>query len=297
MGRYEKAPSGNSSQERSFGRESVASVEKLDAGVCTLPSEDHPEGSEDRVFVGMSSFGVYDGVGGHAGGRHASTFAANRLGEAMERLPNTATVAEMKRSVERLFHETNVELLESKRAYPHLGKDRATTASVVKVLEDFGGKKVAVVGHVGGSRVYVVSRGGELRQVTIDDDATLPAFGHERARAVQRALSGAENPKELDPYHQVMFADRHVVTQALGKEDGIRPQVYDVALADGDRVLITSDGIHDNLTTREITHVLSQSGSTAETARHLVQAARDRSKDERHPRAKPDDMSAVIVTF
>jgi len=298
MNKYEKVFSNDLENERHSGHENPVNPEKLNAGVCTLACAEHPNVNEDRVFVGRSSFGVFDGVGGHEGGTHASTFAGNRLGGQVELLPVTASVAETKRSIERLFHETNVELLESVREHPELGKERATTASVVKVLEDFGGQRVAVVGHVGDSRIYVLPRGGELRQVTIDDDYAAPHVGPDRARELQRELSEAEHPEKLaDTDEQLLFSNRHRVTQVLGKGGGIRPQIYDVPLGEGDLVLATSDGIHDNLTTQEIAQILRQSSGNADAARNLVQASLHRSRNESHSRAKPDDMSAVVVGF
>lgn len=76
----------------------------------------------------------------------------------------------------------------------------------------------------------------------------------------------------------------------------------------GGLILLTSDGIHDNLTTREIRAQLDTYGVDA--PQHLVQAAQSRSREERHGhveidgeifevdyiRPKPDGTTAITRT-
>ncbi len=65
-------------------------------------------------------------------------------------------------------------------------------------------------------------------------------------------------------------------------------------IAPGDRMLLCSDGIHDNLTDAEIETIVPCGAHTV-VARHLVQRALDRSREE-CLRAKKDDMSAIVIT-
>ena len=63
----------------------------------------------------------------------------------------------------------------------------------------------------------------------------------------------------------------------------------------GDKLIVTSDGIHDNLTDTEISKVLAQSPDNQKAVENLTESARKRSRDTNHLRFKPDDMSAVIA--
>ncbi len=65
----------------------------------------------------------------------------------------------------------------------------------------------------------------------------------------------------------------------------------------GDRILLCTDGIHDNLTDDEIEAIL-RTGPRTTVARVLVEHALARSRQEREItlRAKPDDMSVVVLT-
>jgi protein phosphatase len=65
----------------------------------------------------------------------------------------------------------------------------------------------------------------------------------------------------------------------------------------GDRILLCTDGIHDNLTDLEIEAILRKAPRNA-AARLLVESALLRSREERQTniRAKPDDMTAIVLT-
>ncbi len=71
--------------------------------------------------------------------------------------------------------------------------------------------------------------------------------------------------------------------------------VGEVELRPGDRLLVCSDGIHDNLTEAEIAQILRKPGRNDGEA--LVKCARKRAQRglQATMRSKPDDMSAVVV--
>lgn len=69
-------------------------------------------------------------------------------------------------------------------------------------------------------------------------------------------------------------------------------------LAEGDRVILTSDGLSDPLTTDEIKRVSQGSGTAQEKAQELVMHAYETSKfGPQGPqyRTKPDDVTAVVI--
>jgi serine/threonine protein phosphatase PrpC len=80
------------------------------------------------------------------------------------------------------------------------------------------------------------------------------------------------------------------------------PAISVIRLGSGDALLLTSDGVHDNLSSSEITQFLDE----ADPATTLVQAADARSGESAlpHPedlgapfnyRAHPDDASAMLI--
>ncbi len=66
---------------------------------------------------------------------------------------------------------------------------------------------------------------------------------------------------------------RHVLLRALGLEEELRLDHGVVELAERDRLLLTSDGVHGSLNARAITQILARQTSAEATAAELVEAA------------------------
>lgn len=80
----------------------------------------------------------------------------------------------------------------------------------------------------------------------------------------------------------------HVLTRALGLEPTVDPHFFELELAEGDRVLLCSDGVSTTLSTTRLSEFLSRRS----TARTIVTAARAVSYE--HP-ATADDASAIVL--
>jgi protein phosphatase len=111
------------------------------------------------------------------------------------------------------------------------------------------------LGHVGDSRAYLV-RSDDLELLTTDHTvvADLVALGH------------------LDPSDAQRHPQRHLLTRALG----LGPVVVDhetVELVDGDRVLISSDGLTTMLTDDQIREIVAAGDEVEPTVWALVEAA------------------------
>jgi len=66
---------------------------------------------------------------------------------------------------------------------------------------------------------------------------------------------------------------------------------YSVVVMAQDKFILTTDGVHDNLTFNEMEEVVTKKGDVAKL---LVEKARKRSQGK-HFRSKPDDISAVVI--
>lgn len=266
--------------------------EELKVSYASISSEKHPERNEDAVFSDREhgTFAVFDGVGGHAAGETAARLASAVVQESLKGEPTAS-------SVETAILQANKAVFEKAQEDPAL-KGMATTASVVKIpLPDSEGKREALIGNVGDSRIYLY-RGRELRQLTLDDNLflALAQGGPEDSLKLQDALNRVSSEEDV---RKLGFTDRdHYyrqtsrITQALGSERAqVKPRTAAIELQPGDRLLITSDGIHDNLTTAEMLGFLSASPS----AEALMRAAQTRSRQTEHIRHKQDDMTAVLI--
>jgi serine/threonine protein phosphatase PrpC len=264
----------------------------------TVPSEDHPDSNEDAVLIdaGLDLVAVFDGVGGYEGGEVASRVAAHAV---LTTWRGQAAAAKDLASVRALMRESVLEadrqVREAVDRQPEL-TGMATTAIIAKFWETPDHRRMLVHGHVGDSRLYIFRARGTLERVTVDDGilSTHVAVGliaEEEALKIDQA----ENWDDLDERQKRYFYQRGLITQAIGGRGDPEVHVDQVQLFPGDRVLVCSDGIHDNLTEAEIAQLLQKASRNDGDA--LVRAARKRSQRglQATMRSKPDDMSAIIV--
>jgi len=92
---------------------------------------------------------------------------------------------------------------------------------------------------------------------------------------------------------------RRMMGQALGVHENnnknLKPNITDVDIEEGDVLLLSSDGIHDNLTDAEIEKLLNSGSSEQKLSKSIVENASNIAKDTNNPRAKEDDKTAIII--
>ena len=155
-----------------------------------------------------------------------------------------------------------------------------------------------VYAHVGDSRVYLL-RGDEPLQRLTSDDGLLAKLVENHVVNEMDALriDQAMRADQLSDTEFSYFRLRGGITQALGGPQPPNIHVNQVPVYPGDRILLCTDGIHDNLVDEEIEEIL-RTGARTSTARLLIENSIRRSHQERDTtvRAKPDDMSAIVIT-
>jgi serine/threonine protein phosphatase PrpC len=270
--------------------------EKVEVGASSLANENHPERNEDAILVDREHllFGIFDGVGGRQAGEVASNaareFVAKRAGE----IPPAINPEDAARLLAQILTDANKEifLMSQKPEYVGMG----TTAILLKLLPS-GEEIKAAVAYVGDSRLYRLSPEGKLEQITLDDGPVRDQFHDERrAREAQKKLSNVSNYRDLNFQELGLFSYRNRISQCLGQME-ISPHFQVLAVKTGDVFILTSDGVHDNLTDKEIEAICNSSSESREAAIRLTanSLARSREGEERNIRAHPDDMSAIVV--
>jgi protein phosphatase len=226
----------------------------------------------------------------------ASEDAKEYISEKLRELPDNSSPEEIAEAMEKAIVEASRKIFEKAEADRDRYEGMGTTATVVKVWEG-GGKRKLIIGNVGDSRVYRLKANGSLEVITLDDGFFF-ADDQEEAKAIQERLSEITNLDELTEDERTCWNWRNKISQALGQEE-ITPHIEIVDIDSGDTILIPTDGIHDNLTHGEIEDILKGNSSSENPVPALIDAAQavSRKDEKENPRAKQDDMTAIVVRF
>ena len=199
--------------------------------------------NEDTYLVRKGLYVVCDGMGGARAGEVASQMAC-------ERMVNVDPAQAGKEEVRAAIVDANERIAARSMAEPRLlGMGTTLTLALIR-------DATLVLGHVGDSRAYLL-REGVLRQLT-DDHSWV---GEMVRRGEITAAEAAVHPH------------RSVITKALGTEGAAEPDLLEVALEPGDRVLLCSDGLSGMVSDQGIEEVLRQAEGPQAAADGLVAAA------------------------
>ena len=208
--------------------------------------------NQDNYFVDDELgcfFIVADGMGGHAGGQEASRIATEEIRAHLKQYWDSPLASEvlLKEAVEK----ANLGIIADQKAHPERG-DMGTTAVVLIFRED-----KPWCAHVGDSRLYRLHN-SQLEQIT--EDHTW----------VGMALKAGEINSEQAKFHPW----RHVLSQCLGREDLQRIDIQELEIQPGDRLLICSDGLTEEVPDEKIQTALTNLESCQATAQELIDAAK-----------------------
>lgn len=285
--------------------EHIASNEMIDFGSASIASENHPSWNEDASFISPDgkSFGVLDGVGGRSAGNVASETARNYLATAMKDFREGLSLAEAKEKMEQLLGGVGDAVYEKAQTENGKYAGMLTTACFAKLWTGPNGETRAIIANNGDSRAYVLRANGKLDSITVDHGQVLQMWPEEenrdKARSIQERLGNVATEadfEQLSDWEKIVYRSRNGITQAAGVEVSL-VDVCDTIIHPGDKILLSSDGIHDNLTHKEIAAILASAGNANEAVKKLTQASLTRSRDTEHIRAKADDMTAVVIEF
>ena len=279
----------------------------------SLPCERHPQRNEDSFLIEYYSglVAVFDGVGGSAAGDIASQAAKRAtlegwkgaLGQIHKRRNLLRSLQDCEKVDFCTLLQHLIELADETIRTDGVREagtdDLATTMAIAALCHHPDTNEFNMVyAHVGDSRVYLLKKGEPLQRLTIDDGLLGKLVENEMVNEEDaRRIDQAMHAEELTDAEINYFRLRGGITQALGGP--LPPEIHidQIPIAIGDRILLCTDGIHDNLTDLEIEEILRKAPRNA-VARLLVESALLRSREERQTtiRAKPDDMTAIVMT-
>jgi PPM family protein phosphatase len=222
--------------------------------------------NQDSYYIDPDGhfFVVADGMGGHAGGQEASRLATEAICTYLDTHWDSTILSQD--LLEKALLEANHAILEDQRQNPERA-DMGTTAVVV-IFRD----EQPMCAHIGDSRLYRL-RGAKLEQIT--EDHTW----------VARAMRLGEITSDQARSHPL----RHVLAQCLGRDDLRQIEVGSLDVQPGDRLLLCSDGLTEELSDQLIANHLKSIRACEKAATALINAAKDH--------GGRDNITVVIVAI
>lgn len=201
------------------------------------------EHNEDSLTVLPPLFAVADGMGGHEAGEVASEITINTLNDLA---PQSADAEALARAVV----AANLNVI--KAPSQGVGREGMGATLTAAILE----KERLVIAQVGDSRAYLLHN-GSLQQLTRD---------HSLMADMIEAGQLTEAEARVHP-------NRSVITRAIGSDPHMQPDLYELNVETGDRLLLCSDGICGMIEDHEIASIMRQAPSAQSCADQLVEAA------------------------
>jgi len=232
------------------------------------------QGNEDALFFddALGLYVVADGMGGHRAGEIASKLVIDTISKYVREASNNGGDPSKSASDKTLSREANMLL-----SGIYLSNRVVHKASIQN--EDFRGMGSTVsavyftpgtliAANVGDSPIYLI-RDGQIKLLSKPHTVL----------AEQQALN-PDNAKKLG------MEFRHVLTRAMGTEDSVKADIFELQCFKDDILVISSDGLSDKALPEEILELVYRNGLKTACQR-LVNLANDRGGD--------DNITAIVL--
>ena len=223
--------------------------------------------NQDFIFTSEESVGnlpnlfvVADGMGGHNAGDFASRYGVSVLVETVRKDKNFNPVKVMRNAIE----AANREVFSQSRNDPSMA-GMGTTMVVCTVVGGY-----AYIANVGDSRLYLAGS-DSMTQITQDHSliAEMVRLG------------------ELTPEEGRNHPDKNIITRAVGTNEEVKIDFFDVKLETGDQILMCSDGLSNMVEDQRIFEILKGEDTKADKAQVLV--------DEANANGGRDNIAVIVV--
>jgi protein phosphatase len=232
--------------------------------------------NEDRIstYSNQGVFVLVDGMGGERCGGTAADQAILAVEEYLQnkqsktpswqRFEYEATLTDSQNAVMNMVRLANYRVWEAAQKLEDC-QGMGATISVLQIQND-----TATIGNIGDSRVYI-SRDSLFQQLTRDDSV------------ISNLIEQGQITQEDARTHPM----RNVLTLALGQTEDIPVQLIEFPLVAGDKLLLSSDGLHGPVDDEEIGRLVRSDDNPQPTVKSLVAAA--------IRRGAPDNVSCIVV--
>ena len=209
--------------------------------------------NEDAHIAEQNLFAVADGMGGHNAGEVASAMAIEHLRNvAISGVSSAEAFAQVVRDLNSAIYTSATSTTDQRGMGTTL-----TAAALLKSTSGTDQPSQIVIANVGDSRTYLL-RSGELRQMSVD-----------HSYVQELVTEGLLTVDEARTHPR-----RNIVTRALGIDEQVSVDTWTIPMFDGDRFMLCSDGLVDEVLIDEITEIMREHSTPQHVAERLVTAAK-----------------------
>lgn len=224
--------------------------------------------NQDFIFQSIQPVGVFpnlfilaDGMGGHRSGDFASKYLTETMVGYISRNKSEDIIKVLKSAI----GMSNTLVYEKSHSDPALnGMGSTMVAAVIR-------NGMLTVANVGDSRLYIIRDG--ITQVTKDH-------------------SYVEEQVELgniSRYSEEYNKNKNIITRAVGIEDTVKADFFEVDLVKNDYILICSDGLTNMVDDDSIFAIISGHGSLQYKANTLIAAANENGGN--------DNIAVILIKY
>ena len=230
-----------------------------DVGMIRKINQDYVYTSEKPMGNLPNLFLVADGMGGHKAGDYASRCTVETICEMVEKSLEKEPAAILQKAIE-AANEQVYQMAKTDEQYEGMG----TTIVAATLL----GNSLQVA-NVGDSRLYIV--GNTIKQITRDH-----SWVAEMVRLGEMDQDMAKN-----------HAKKNIITRAVGASRNVEIDFFTVDLAEGESVLMCSDGLTNMLEDEEIRMIMQSQRDVVAKVQALV--------EEANKHGGMDNISVVLI--
>jgi len=223
--------------------------------------------NEDALILedALGLYVVADGMGGHRAGDIASRLVVETIGEYIKNSIDNDDCDQTVDFDETLSREAN-RLLSSIRMSNQVVhaaslKNRSCRGMGSTVSAIYFTESTLIAANVGDSPIYLI-RDGKIKLLSVP-----------HTFLEEQKILNPENAEKLG------MEFRHVLTRAVGTEESIIADIYEIQCFRDDILVISSDGLNDKVSSEEILELVYNDGPDA-ACQKLVDLANDRGGDD-----------------
>lgn len=219
------------------------SVAMTDIGRRRKVNQDYVYASDQPVGNLPNLYIVADGMGGHRAGDLASSYAVEKVVEAVERCRDVRPALIFQKAI-RYANYQLFQMSKEHEAYHGMG-------TTLVALSIDGGEALAV--NIGDSRLYEVTSEG-IRQISEDHSLV--------AELVRKG--------ELSPWEARNHPDKNIITRALGIQEEAEIDLFPFPVEQGNRYLLCSDGLSNMVEDTELCRLIQKDQRLYEIGGRLI---------------------------